>query len=180
MNLLFTSLVRKCFHSLNISSLLLSCYIRSYFYYPETRADLCVCPEPRQVWFTVCVVRDELWAGFVFRATGRTKRRGTKRRGEEDSLVVFYLVLQWMQADIIGKDCFINSQGPRPGSVCGCLWRSPWKSAALALFLCLWLSVYVWSVLLLSCLSEASICINTGGKPWEMHWIDVYISLTWR
>lgn len=54
-----------------------------------------------------------------------------------------YLVLCWMQADIMGKDCFINPQGPRPASVRGFLRRSPWRTAALALFLLLWRSVYM-------------------------------------
>lgn len=57
-------------------------------------------------------------------------------KGEEDCPVVFYLV-----ADIIETDCFINSQGPWPG-LCGRLRRSPWKTAALALFLFLRPSVY--------------------------------------
>lgn len=59
----------------------------------------------------------------------------------DDPLVVCYLVLQWMQTEIFRKNCFINSQGPWPWSVCGSVCLSPWKTAALALFLFLWLSV---------------------------------------
>lgn len=51
-------------------------------YYLETRADLCLCPGRRQVRFTVCVVRDELCAGLVFRVMDRTEVQGV-RRGEE-------------------------------------------------------------------------------------------------
>lgn len=76
-------------------------------------------------------------------------RERTKRRGEEDCLVVFYLVLWWMQGDIIGKDCFINSQGPRPGSVCGCVAHLG-RLLLLLFFSFLWLSVHVWSFLVLS------------------------------
>lgn len=86
MNLLFTSLVRKFFHSLNKSVSvplqfilntspplsLFFCFslaLSEVLYYLKTRADLCLCPAQRQVQFTVCNVRDELCAGLVFRVT---------------------------------------------------------------------------------------------------------------
>lgn len=116
-NLLFTSLVRKFVLSLNKSvssplqlifsaptqvlslplsltlfffSLGCSPAISEVLYYLETRADLCLCPEQRQVWFTVYVVRDELRAGLVFRATVRTKSRG-----EESIIVWLSVTLRW-------------------------------------------------------------------------------------
>lgn len=135
--------------SLSLSS---SLAISEVLYYLETRADICLCLAARQVWFTVCVVRDELCAALV------SRRENRRRRG--DYLHVLCAFLDACGDNMEGVVHYFSRSMTGGPSVCVCVTHLEgllFFFSYYLCFVCLWRSVIFGILVLLLILLLAKV-----------------------